>query len=104
MPAVIDSKAVINLTIRLHVPTSLCPTFSLDKPRSIFSTLETVFEMLVFCLPGVGLTEINPFLVSPLLISLPVDFVSSEWPNLVCVVPLGPGASAPLCLGYITNS
>lgn len=36
---------------------------------SVFSTLETVFETQVHCLPFAGLTEINFFLVSPPLVS-----------------------------------
>ena len=45
--------------ITCKYPTHLCPMFSLYKPGSIFSILETVFEMWVCCLPGVGLTKIN---------------------------------------------
>ena len=56
--------------------------------------------MLDYCLPGVSFTVINYFLVSPPLISLPSDFVSSEWLNLVYLVPLEPGALAPLHPGY----
>ena len=69
------------------VPTDLCSTFSLYKPRSIFSTLETIFEILAYCLPGVGLTEINPSLVSPPAVSLPLDFVRSKHLNLVYLGP-----------------
>ena len=46
-----------------------------------FSTLETVFEILVWCLPGVTLTEINSFPVSLSLVSVPLDFVSRKWLN-----------------------
>jgi len=81
-------------------PTHLCHTFSLYKPGSIFSILETIFEMLVHCLPGVGLTEINSFLVSPLLVSLPLDSVSREWVNLVCLGIPETGALAPLHPSY----
>ena len=42
-------------TAHLHVPTHLCPTFSLHKPSSIFSTLEA----WVHCVPGVGFSEIR---------------------------------------------
>lgn len=52
--------------------------------------------MLDHCPPGVGFTAINYFLVSPLLISLPLDFASSKWPNLVYLGPLGSGTLAPL--------
>ena len=72
-PCVTDPKTMIHLTFtaHLHIVTKPCPTFSLYEPRSIFSTLETIFgEMLVCCcLPSVGLTEINPFLLSPPLVS-----------------------------------
>ena len=47
------------------VSTNLCSTFSLRECRNISSSLETVFEMIVGCLPHVGFTEINSFLVSP---------------------------------------
>ena len=71
----------------LHSPPAgthnLCLTFSFYKPGGIFSVLEMVFEKLVYSLPGVGFTEINSFLVSPWLVSLPVDFVSQEWLSLV---------------------
>lgn len=69
---------MIDLTFAAHlqVPTYLCPTFSLCKPGSIFSTLETASETLAHYLLGVGLTEINSFLVLPPLPSLPLDFVS----------------------------
>ena len=73
----------LTFNAHLHVSTHLCPTFSLPKPGSIFDTLETVFELLVYCLPVVGLTEINPFLTYPPLVSLPLDFVSFEWPHHV---------------------
>lgn len=58
------SKTTISLacTAYLQVPTDLPPTFSFHKPRSIFKTLETIFEMLDHCLPGVGFTAINYFL------------------------------------------
>lgn len=49
--------------------------------------------MLVRGLPGVGLPEINSFL-SPT--ALPLDFVSTEWPNLVCLGPLKPRGLASL--------
>ena len=68
----------LTLTTQQHLPTDLCPTFSLYKPGSIFSTLETVFETLDRGIPGVGSTEINPFLVAPPLISLPLDFCQQQ--------------------------
>lgn len=37
------------------------------------------------CLPIAGLTEIDSLLISPLLVSLPLDFVNSEWLTLVCL-------------------
>lgn len=84
----------------MHEPTSLCPTFSLHNPGSAFSTLETVSETLVRCLPGADLPEINHFLVSPALICLPLDFVSSEWWNLVSLGALEPAALALLLPGF----
>ena len=56
-----------------------------------------IFEALVGCLPGVGLTEINSFPVSPPLVSLPLGFVSVQWPNLVGLGLPEPGALALLC-------
>ena len=91
----IDPKTTIHLTLPAHQqgPTDPCATFSLHKPGSVFSTLKTFFETLVHCLPSVDLTEINSFLVSPVLVPLPLGFVSSEWQNLVC---LGPQIQVPL--------
>ena len=43
---------------------------------------------------------INSFLVSPPLVSLSLDFVSSKWLNLVCLGPPGPGALGPLWPSY----
>lgn len=65
--------------------TNMYSTFSSYEFRSISCTWETIFETLVCCLPGVDLTEINSFLVSPPLFSQTLDFVSCEWMNLVCV-------------------
>lgn len=64
----------------------------LIQPANNFSTWETVFETLVPCLPGVGvsLSEINSFHVPPPPVSLPLDFVSGEWPNLVYLEDLAP--------------
>lgn len=56
--------------------------------------------MLVLCLRGVDLIEINSFPVSPSLISLPWDSVSSEWPRLVCLGAPGSGACTPLRPGH----
>lgn len=50
-------------------------------------------------LPGVGLTGLNPFLVSPLL-----DLVSGEWLDLVCSGPAGQvllDPRAPGMLNYL---
>lgn len=64
----------------LAVSTDFCPTFSLYKSRNIFSSLETVFEIIVCCLPGVGLTEINSFFVSPSLsLCLRILSMASGW-------------------------
>lgn len=46
---------------------------------------------------GVGFTEINPFLVSPPHVSLPLDSVSGKWLDMFYLGPLEPGALAPLC-------
>ena len=90
----------VDLTFAAHlpVPPDLCPTFSFYKLRS-FSTLETVFETLVRCLPGVGPTEINSCLVSPPLGFSAFGFCQQREaePDLFGT----PGASplAPLCPG-----
>lgn len=53
--------SVINLIFssHLHVSIYLCFTFSLYKPKRVFSTLETIFEIFVYGLPSVDLTEMN---------------------------------------------
>ena len=81
----IDPSTMMDLTFtaHLHAPTHFCPTFFLYKSRSIFSTLETVFETLACCLACSGFSEIHPFLVSPPLISLLLDFVRDECQNLI---------------------
>lgn len=73
VPQVTEPTTMIDLTrtAHPHVPTNLCPTFALYEPGHLFSSLGTVFDMSVRCLPGVGLTEINSFPMSPPLISLP---------------------------------
>lgn len=85
-----DPETVIGLafTVHLHVPTDLCRTFVLCKP--------TVFEVT-----GVVFSEINPFLVSPPLISLPLAFVWGKWSNLVCLGLPEPPTLALLCPTYI---
>lgn len=93
-----------DLTAHLRVPTNLWSTFFFCELRSIFSTLKNIFEMLVHCLPSVGPTEINSFVVSPPLVSLPLDFISSKWPNLISLGPLQPGTIVPpqyLCSNYL---
>ena len=65
-----DHEIMTRAKIKSHMLNQLShpgpqPTFSLYKSRPIFGTLETVFEILVCCLPRVGLTEINSFPVSP---------------------------------------
>lgn len=69
-----------SLTFTAHprVPTDLCPPVSSCEPGSIWGTLEIVFETLGHCFPRVGLTDVDPFLGSPLLLSLPVDFISGQ--------------------------
>lgn len=71
----IDPKTMINLTFtnQMQVPTKLYPTFFLYKPGGISSILETAFELLVCFFPRVGLIKIHSFLVSPPLVSLPLD-------------------------------
>lgn len=61
----IDPRTMIYLSFITHLPifTNLCPTFSLSKPRSTFSTLETGFKTLVCSLPGAGLAEMDSFLL-----------------------------------------
>lgn len=88
-PHVTDPKKMVHLTFtaHLHGPTDLCPSFSFYKPGKIFGTLETIFEILAHCLLGIGLTEINSFLVSQPLMSLPLDFASGQWSNVVCLEP-----------------
>ena len=114
-PPTIDSKTMMD-GFDLCCPPScnhpLYPTFSLYKPGSIFGTVETILfycgdlilfgtvETLFYCLPSASLTEINSFLVPPPVISLSLDFVSDEWPNLVCLGPLEPRAFVPLGQGY----
>lgn len=65
---------------------------------NLFSTLETVFEVQVGCLPDISLTEINSFFVSPPLISLPLDFIGG-WrvvePGLFGIPP-HPRSQVPL--------
>lgn len=72
--------------------------FRLNKPGSIFSSLETIFQTLVHNLPSVGLTKIISFLVLPPFIFLSLDFVSGKWQNLVHLGP--PGALALLHTNY----
>lgn len=62
----------------LHGRTDLGPSLASCEPGSVFGTLETVLGMLVCRLPSAGLAEINSFLMSPPLSSLPLDFFSSE--------------------------
>lgn len=58
-PRVTDPMTEISLTFtaRLHVPTDLCPTFSLHNPAGLSSTLEMVFETRVQHPPGVSLLK-----------------------------------------------
>lgn len=89
-------KTVIDLTFPGHLSgaTDLCLTLSLYKPRCIFSTLEAIFQMLVCCLPAIGLAKINPFPVS--LCSPPLILSAKREPlNLVCLEPLESGAPTP---------
>lgn len=101
----IDLRTLINLIFSalLHVPTYLHLIFSLYTPGSTFGTLETAFGTQAHYLPGAGLTEINPFLILPPLLSLPLDFVSGEWPKLICLGPVEPGALVPLGPSNIFN-
>ena len=88
----IDPRTVTRLTFpaHLHVPTGRGPAVSFYINRKLFSALlETVFETRVYCLPGVGLTEINSFLVSPPLVTLPLAFVTGEWWKQVYSGPWG---------------
>jgi len=85
-----DSRTMIYLTFTayLQVPIHLGPTFSFYKPEITFVTLESVFERLVQGLLCIGLAEKNSFPVSPSL-PLPLDFLTREQPNLVCLGPSG---------------
>lgn len=60
-----------------------------------------VCGLLACGLLGVGLTEINSFLVSSSVISLPLDFVSGQGTNLVCLGPLESGALTTLGPSYM---
>lgn len=64
----LDSKPMTNLTFAAHlyVLKKLCPTFSLHRPHG------------------------NKFLSCVTTTCLSLDFVSNEWPNLICVGPQGP--------------
>ena len=79
-PTVMDSKTMMELTFTAtgRYPPPPLPHIFFYKPGSVFGILETIFEMLVCCLPSVGLTEDNSSLVLSSLISLPLGFVSSE--------------------------
>lgn len=82
-PTVMDPKTMMDLTFTATTctyppPPSHLPHIFFYKPGSVFGILETTFEMLVCCLPSVGLTEVNSSLVLSSLISLPLGFVSSE--------------------------
>ena len=100
----IDPKTMIGPTFaaHLHVPTNLRPAFALFKLGCVLSTLETVSVTFVRCLPGIGLTEMNSFLVSPPLLSLPLDFPRGEWSNQVCLGSPEPAAFPPLHPSYIS--
>lgn len=102
-PRMVDPKRATDLTFSacLPVSTDLCPTFSLHKPESIFSTLETVVEKLVHYLPGTGFTEINPF--SCVTTTCLTTFVVSgqSWSLLGSPEP---GALLPLSPGYMNTS
>lgn len=88
------------------VPRDLCRTFSLYKPRSMFSTLETVFETLIHCLPGVRVTEINSFTSTPLIqwqVAEPGLFGSLEPVILHCWAPLYKTTPRPLEFNIESN-
>lgn len=78
-PCLTDPKTMINLTLtaQLHVPTELCPLFSLYKPGSIVSTFETVFDMLV-CFLVLASPKSIPFLFPHYLSLCLLDFVSGK--------------------------
>lgn len=84
----------------LHCPPAwthpLCPMFFLFKPGRIFSTLETISERLVRRLPGVILTETNPFLAlhpHPTPLST-FGFCLRRKTHLICLGPPEPGPPA----------
>lgn len=78
-PHVID----LTFTAHQHLPTNLVPHFPCINQGEFSALWRQVFEALVHYLPSVGFTEVNSFLVSPLLISLPLNFVNGEWLNLI---------------------
>lgn len=65
----------------------------------MFGTLETVFETLDGCLPGVGLTEIDSFPVSPSLDSA-FDFVGESGQHWSVWDPRGLRSCPALCSSY----
>ena len=89
---------MINLTL-IIVPTDLCPAFSLHKPGRIFSTLETIFEMLglpsSWCWPHWN--ELFSYFAATGLSAF--GFCQQWVANLVYLGPLEPGAFAPLLPG-----
>lgn len=89
----------LDFTARLQVPTDFCTMFSSYKPGSIFRTLETILETLVYCLPRAGLTKRNSCLAHHSSF-LSLDFVSGKWSNLVYLGPSGPDALELLHPGY----
>lgn len=86
---VTDLRTAINLTFvaQLHMPTNLCPAFSLNKLRSILSSSWDTSLLSSWRWPQLGktLSCFTPLLPS----SLRLHFVSSERHNLVCLGPPG---------------
>lgn len=101
-----DPEAMIHQTFTAtsEDTRTLVPHFPYINLEVFSALLEIIFETLVACLLGVVLTEIDSFLVLPPFISLPLDFVSSEWLSPVCLGTPShqPGALAPRLQGYRT--
>lgn len=77
----------LTLTAHLRGPTDRRPAFSLHNPGTVFPTLQTVFELLAHGPPDIGLAAVTTLLVSPPLVSLPLECVGDERPSLACLGP-----------------
>ena len=87
----------LTFTAHLHIPSNFVSHFPYIN-LEVFPAPWTGCVTLVHCCPSAGLTEIHSFLVSPPLVSLPLDFVSVAKPGLFGAPE--PGALAPLYPAY----